>query len=48
MFPSLFVSGKCSVRTDGQPIAEVLDKLEDGMSIPVAKHHMVSMNLQSF
>jgi hypothetical protein len=41
------VSGKCNVCTDGEPIVEVLDKLEGGMSMAMARQHVVSVNLQS-
>jgi hypothetical protein len=31
------VSGKCNVCTDGQPIVEVLGKMESGMSMAMAR-----------
>jgi hypothetical protein len=43
---SLFVSGKCNICTDGEPIVEVLDKLEGGVSMAMARQRM-SVNLQS-
>lgn len=41
------MSGKCNVCTDGEPVLEVLNKLEGGMSMAMARQRMVSVNLQS-
>jgi len=39
------VSGKCNVCTDGEPIVEVLDKLEGGMSMAMARQHVSELTL---